>query len=966
MALSSGAVVDKIRLIVRQRRVRLIEFFLSFDSTGKKHCTPAQFRRALDMSGVTREMATVGEDELYALVGDYTSASDPGKVRYADFCDDVDEVFTIKGLQKTPLSPVKLALDDEPIYYSRIGLRHPRLDDAAIAALRQTLLALGRSVSASGVVIKDFFVDFDHNNDGCITRAEFMRNVHRLHRRMTNTTAEQLASAYAVPQGVHFRALQADVEALGVGHVSTFNIGTPKAGEVGRAKSISGRLNANAEDYRVWAEDRDAELAGLERKLALQVSERRIRLAEFFLDFDPLRHGTCPEPKFVQGLRRTFTTKLSPAAVGALAEKYRAAPDVVSWRSFVDAIEGIMADLCGPEKEASSVRWCAKPSAGLEAILFEIRDKIKKRRVLLVPTFQDFDPRRNEHVTRDQFERVLAQFGLLPDTRAKLKALLAAYAAQDGRHPADHYVNYRSFLGDVTDKPLGPADEAAPGPLADAPGSTGFPRAMSASLPSLATSTTGEMDVPPLRPAPVLLQHVRQKVLQNRVRLKEFFRDDDPLHRGVVTRSQFYRGLRAAVDGIVSAEEAEVLSDAYTAVGGALDTHGMPFVKWVEFVTDVDRVFVPEGLEKRPMADVAAETAAARAGEDLNDATVMSLTAGATDDVLDAAQPAIARLSHIVKVQGLEMQPFFEDFDKANSGRVRETHFRRVLSMVGLLGEMSADELAALVASCVDKPPFSLAAVASHSRDTLSSADINYDKFLSLIGSVGSHGFSGTHSDKQKEFPTGKRLKKSVALPVVDVVAVIDDLVSQLAARRARLQDFLTDGDKLRSGEISIARFKSALGRAGLTLTEATLVALTKRFQSSKHSDCINWRAFVTALENSHYAGPVEHTPASIESANHCESDPQLLTLLGKLRTIIAERRLHLKPSFQDYDKHNRLCCSKEQLAAVMDKMQLKTTATDNDLLFKAFKVPEGLHPVGKDFFDYKAFVGSIDPMERF
>ncbi|KAH8048727.1 hypothetical protein JL722_12348 [Aureococcus anophagefferens] len=772
-------------------------------------------------------MATVGEDELYALVGDYTSASDPGKVRYADFCDDVDEVFTIKGLQKTPLSPVKLALDDEPIYYSRIGLRHPRLDDAAIAALRQTLLALG--------------------------------------------------------PGVHFRALQADVEALGVGHVSTFNIGTPKAGEVGRAKSISGRLNANAEDYRVWAEDRDGELAGLERKLALQVSERRIRLAEFFLDFDPLRHGTCPEPNTAR--RR----------------------DVVSWRSFVDAIEGIMADLCGPEKEASSVRWCAKPSSGLEAILFEIRDKIKKRRVLLVPTFQDFDPRRNEHVTRDQFERVLAQFGLLPDTRAKLKALLAAYAAQDGRHPADHYVNYRSFLGDVTDKPLGPADEAAPSPLADAPGSTGFPRAMSASLPSLTTSTTGEMDVPPLRPAPVLLQHVRQKVLQNRVRLcvrlKEFFRDDDPLHRGVVTRSQFYRGLRAAVDGIVSAEEAEVLSDAYTAVGGALDTHGMPFVKWVEFVTDVDRVFVPEGLEKRPMADVAAETAAARAGEDLNDATVMSLTAGATDDVLDAAQPAIAAVAHR-QGPGPGDAALFEDFDKANSGRVRETHFRRVLSMVGLLGEI---------------------------------ADINYDKFLSLIGSVGSHGF-GTHSDKQKEFPTGKRLKKSVALPVVDVVAVIDDLVSQLAARRARLQDFLTDGDKLRSGEISIARF----------------------------NDCINWRAFVTALENSHYAGPVEHTPASIESANHCESDPQLLTLLGKLRTIIAERRLHLKPSFQDYDKHNRLCCSKEQLAAVMDKMQLKTTATDNDLLFKAFKVPEGLHPVGKDFFDYKAFVGSIDPMERF
>ena len=49
-----------------------------------------------------------------------------------------------------------------------------------------------------------------------------------------------------------------------------------------------------------------------------------------------------------------------------------------------------------------------------------------------------------------------------------------------------------------------------------------------------------------------------------------------------------------------------------------------------------------------------------------------------------------------------------------------------------------------------------------------------------------------------------------------------------------------------------------------------------------------------------------------------------------------------------------------------MDKMQLKTTKDENDVLFNAFKVPEGLHPVGKDFFDYKRFVSVIDPMERF
>ena len=231
--LSRAEVLDKIRLIARQRRVRLNEFFLSFDSTGKKHCTPAQFRRALDMSGVTREMATVSEEEMYELMDAYRSAENPGKVRYSSFCDDVNEVFTIKGLEKTPLRPVTLALSDEPIYYSRIGLKNPNLSPVQLEALKSALVSLGRSVAASCVVIKDFFVDFDHNNDGCITRAEFMRNVHRLHRRMTNETAEQLASAYAVPQGVHFRALQADVEALGAGHIQSFNIGTSNAAQFG-------------------------------------------------------------------------------------------------------------------------------------------------------------------------------------------------------------------------------------------------------------------------------------------------------------------------------------------------------------------------------------------------------------------------------------------------------------------------------------------------------------------------------------------------------------------------------------------------------------------------------------------------------------------------------------------------------------------------------------------------------------
>mmetsp|Transcript_27404 Transcript_27404/g.82245 ORF Transcript_27404/g.82245 Transcript_27404/m.82245 type:complete len:101 (+) Transcript_27404:283-585(+) len=79
-------IVDKIRLIARQRRVRLNEFFLSFDSTGRKHCTPAQFRRGLEMSGVTREMEDVSEEAYAALTDYYADPRAPGYVRYQVFC----------------------------------------------------------------------------------------------------------------------------------------------------------------------------------------------------------------------------------------------------------------------------------------------------------------------------------------------------------------------------------------------------------------------------------------------------------------------------------------------------------------------------------------------------------------------------------------------------------------------------------------------------------------------------------------------------------------------------------------------------------------------------------------------------------------------------------------------------------------------------------------------------------------
>ena len=210
--------VDKIRVICKQRRIRLEEFFSTFDRLKTKKCTAAQFERALDISGVKRVLSKKEDADatIAALAKFYTLVDDPLMVDYLSFCDSVNEVFTKKGLEKVPTQPVALALSGTPSEGELLGLHNPTLPTAAYDELHSLLLAMRHTVATNGMVLKDFFLDFDLNNDGCITKAEFLRNIYRVFAKLNESQAELLIKAYDVGHGVNFRALQGDVESLGV------------------------------------------------------------------------------------------------------------------------------------------------------------------------------------------------------------------------------------------------------------------------------------------------------------------------------------------------------------------------------------------------------------------------------------------------------------------------------------------------------------------------------------------------------------------------------------------------------------------------------------------------------------------------------------------------------------------------------------------------------------------------------
>jgi hypothetical protein len=76
-----------------------------------------------------------------------------------------------------------------------------------------------------------------------------------------------------------------------------------------------------------------------------------------------------------------------------------------------------------------------------------------------------------------------------------------------------------------------------------------------------------------------------------------------------------------------------------------------------------------------------------------------------------------------------------------------------------------------------------------------------------------------------------------------------------------------------------------------------------------------------------------------------------------------AQKRLHPKPYFQDFDHANNCRVTTTQFAAVLNMMQIALSSYEVDLLIEAFRVRVG-RKVTQDV-NYKRFVMRVDSVER-
>lgn len=183
------------------------------------------------------------------------------------------------------------------------------------------------------------------------------------------------------------------------------------------------------------------------------------------------------------------------------------------------------------------------------AAIIEIRRLIVSNRILLKPSFQDFDRTKSCHVTDQQFQRVLKNLGLLPASDQVFDLIIRKYLDKNNKRE----VNYFAFCADV-DRPEDMFPQLASAQRAkerkgSKPSSAEAPTAAITASNFFYPGSTRDINVLEnryLQPA-VHIAHdpsdveirLQALVVMKRVRIEEFFRDFDKLRKGKVTVPQF-------------------------------------------------------------------------------------------------------------------------------------------------------------------------------------------------------------------------------------------------------------------------------------------------------------------------------------------------------------------------------------------------------------------------------------------
>ena len=414
--------IARIRSQVYEHRINLSELFHDFDKLRSGTVQINQFKRCIALI-MDRAANPLNEQDYATLAAKHGITVDGAHLaRWCEFQKTIDKVF-----------------HDET---TRLKHHKPKNNTPEFTSVIKTLNEYTKN---HGSDVKTFFSDFDKQNSGFITTSQFRRGLPA-----NLLTAEQQDILYSVfydtdRKTFNYFKLDRQVQR------SKHQIEAPQQKKLEKITK-----SANVDLVPIGTE----ELLCPKQKHELSVDEilnetrkfvykNRIRVVDFFRDFDKHNSGLVTKHQFLSGLDNAKFI-----ATENLCEYYKTDKGI-NYRLFCADIESVfttvglchdpLINISKPSIEylVDGVnKLSVQDEAQCQEIITHLKGIVAEKRTLLAPYFKDFD--RNHlgnmgNVTKSHFSRLLSSLKL-EVSDANLKILFKKFENKNDR------INYMAFI----------------------------------------------------------------------------------------------------------------------------------------------------------------------------------------------------------------------------------------------------------------------------------------------------------------------------------------------------------------------------------------------------------------------------------------------------------------------------------------------------------------------------------------
>jgi len=292
-------------------------------------------------------------------------------------------------------------------------------------------------------------------------------------------------------------------------------------------------------------------------------------------------------------------------------------------------------------------------------------------------------------------------------------------------------------------------------------------------------------------------------------------------------------------------------------------------------------------------------------------------------------------LNHIrenISQRRVLLYPYFKDYDRGQgfNRTVTKSQFSRIMQSLKIN----------ILMSDVEK-------ICLKFEDEFGCGEINYPEFCQYVDNA----FLHSTVEQKKEFASEENacdMPETIsAISETERAEMIDRISHHVLVNRIRVTDFVRDFDPLRSGLISVSVFARVLKSLRLNLNQKQIFSLSQHYRDSDKPDMIKWRKFVddTApipiYNTSECNMPKDSTKILDMDRPGAEAwdsvSPELKAaydrVMSRFRARSNQRRVHMKPMFQDFDHHNYGYVTKNQFRQCISFLDLNADDDEKDAL---------------------------------